>query len=198
MVTVISIILMFVAFFICLSVHEAAHAFISNKLGDPTSKHMGRMTLNPLAHIDIFGTVLIPLLLISQGLPAFGWAKPVMVDPRNFDKPSRDNFLTSLAGPVSNIVFAFLIIGLIKLIPALSFLAILVRINIILALFNLIPVPPLDGSKVWHLFLSDESYYTLEQMGPFILIAFLIFINSFGGALFTYIDQISNAVLSLI
>ena len=198
MISIIAVILTFIGFFICLSVHEAAHAFVSDKLGDPTSKHMGRLTLNPLAHIDPIGTVIVPVLLIISGLPAFGWAKPVMVDPRNFNHPARDNFFTALAGPISNILFALVIVLIIKLIPALSFLTILVQINIILALFNLIPVPPLDGSKVWHLMLSDESYYTLERMGPFILIAFIIFINSYGSSIFNFIDTVSNLFLKLI
>lgn len=195
------IILSFIGFFICLSVHEASHALIADRLGDPTSKLSGRLSLNPLAHIDLFGTVLVPLLLILSGAPVFGWAKPVMVDIRNFKNPPRDNFLTALAGPFSNFLFAILLAFVLGLITSGSLLyaliANLVIINVALGIFNLIPIPPLDGSKVWHLILPDESYYALERMGPVILIAFIIFINYSGGSFFNLISQTANALILL-
>src|ERR1039457_545872 len=93
-------------FAIC--VHESAHAWMANRLGDPTAKMLGRVSLNPLVHIDPFGTVIMPLILIVVGLPPFGWAKPTPVDPRNFTHPVRDDILTAVAGPVSNLVVAVL------------------------------------------------------------------------------------------
>ncbi|MFH1854969.1 MAG: site-2 protease family protein [bacterium] len=198
MENVITLILTFIAFFICLSVHEAAHSFIADKLGDPTSKHEGRLSLNPLRHIDLFGTILLPLFLIISGLPAFGWAKPVMVNIYNFKNPARDHFLTALSGPASNLIFAVILGVIVGLIPSLSFLTILIRINVILALFNLLPIPPLDGSKIWHLVLSEESYFNLERYGPFILIAFLLLFGSGADFLFNLGDSLSNAIIHLI
>lgn len=150
------LIITFVAFFISLSIHEAAHSWVAFKLGDPTSKFDGRLSLNPLRHIDLFGTILLPILLYisSQGQFAFGYAKPVMVNIHNFKNPPRDNFLTALAGPISNLLFASILGVIISIFPALSFLTPLVQINVILALFNILPIPPLDGSKIWHLILS--------------------------------------------
>jgi len=198
MTNLIILILTFVAFFICLSVHEAAHSLVADKLGDPTSKHEGRLSLNPLRHIDFFGTILLPLFLIISGLPAFGWAKPVMINIYNFKNPARDHFLTALSGPASNLIFAVILGLIVGLIPTLSFLTILVRINVILALFNLLPIPPLDGSKVWHLVLSEESYFNLERYGPFILIAFLLLFGSGADFLFNLGESLSNAIIHLI
>jgi len=201
MFTTLGIILSFIGFFICLSVHEASHALIADRLGDPTSKLSGRLSLNPLSHIDLFGTVLVPLLLILSGAPVFGWAKPVMVDIRNFKNPPRDNFLTALAGPVSNFLFAVVLAFILRFIASDSLpyalIANLVIINIALGIFNLVPIPPLDGSKVWHLLLPDESYFALERMGPVILIAFIIFINFSGGSFFNLISQTANALIRL-
>lgn len=191
------LIISFIAFFICLSVHEATHAWAAYKLGDPTSKFEGRLSLNPLAHIDWFGTVLLPLFLILSGLPAFGYAKPVVVNPRNFRNLKRDYLLTGLAGPGANLILAVIIGLLISIFPALNFLTLLVEINIILAVFNLVPIPPLDGSKIWQFILSDESYYTLERYGPFILIAFILLFSSVADYLFTIDFAISNFLTHL-
>jgi len=191
------LIINFAVFFVCLSVHEASHALAAYKLGDPTSKIDGRLSLNPLRHIDLFGTILLPLFLIISGFPAFGYAKPVMVNINNFQKPPRDNFLTALAGPASNLIFAFLVGILISIFPALNFLTILVQVNIILALFNLLPIPPLDGSKVWHLILSEETYLTLERFGPYILIAFILFMGSAADYLVVLTYSISNTFTHL-
>ncbi len=178
------IILSFALFLVSLSVHEAAHSYIAFKLGDPTSKFDGRLSLNPLAHIDIYGTIIIPLILIISNAPAFGWAKPVMVDIRNFKNPPRDNLLTALAGPASNLIFAFILYGVIQLVgvevlrPNLFGLLLiyLTKINIVLAIFNLTPIPPFDGGKIWHYLLGTEQYLTLEAMSNyFLIIVFILY-----------------------
>jgi len=188
-------IFLIISLLLALSFHEAAHAWTANRLGDPTAKANGRLTLNPLAHLDPFGTLALIFIHI-------GWGKPVPVDLRNLRHPSRDNFLIALSGPAVNLILA--LIGAIILhfganIPTIvDFFSTFITLNIILMVFNLLPVPPLDGSKVWHLILSDESYYTLEQMGPFILMAVLIFSYTAGGFLTNFIGSISQSIISLI
>ncbi len=191
-----------IAFFLCLSVHEAAHAWAAFRLGDPTAKLEGRMTLNPLAHIDIYGTVIVPLILAFSGAPVFGWAKPVIINPRNFKRFNRDSFLSALAGPISNFVFAVLLSIVARFLSHGSFvyaiLYLLIQINVTLGVFNLLPIPPLDGSKIWYLILPEESAYTLEKYGPLILIAVLIFSSTGNNFLFTVISIISDYLIRII
>jgi Zn-dependent protease len=167
-----------------ISVHESAHAWMANRLGDPTAKMLGRVSLNPIVHIDPFGTILMPAMLILMGFPPFGWAKPTPVDNRNFRNPVRDDILTAVAGPASNfltafvsvIVLAFILRGstdgidrLLRGADVTSPLAKLfyeaMRINVILAVFNLIPLPPLDGSHVIRHFLSYNALRTYDRIG---------------------------------
>lgn len=156
---------------LAIAIHEAAHSFAADKLGDPTPRSLGRTTLNPLAHLDPIGT----LVLLVTG--AFGWGKPAPYDPYNLRNPERDSALIALAGPASNIVLAILF-ALLLYIPSLSFIdyiiALLIRININLALFNLLPVPPLDGSKI---FLKSNPFS--QQNSLFLL--FLLILPIFGG-----------------
>ncbi len=166
--------------FIGSPIHEFSHALIATKLGDPTPRYQGRTTLNPLAHIDPRGAILILLF-------GFGWAKPVSVNTRYFRYPKRDMALTALAGPVSNILMAFIFYIAYKLLSYLpdsefmfyfsTFFYYVIQINISLAVFNLIPIPPLDGSRLLAAFLPDRIYYSLMRYERyfFLAIIFLLF-----------------------
>jgi Zn-dependent protease len=176
----------FPVFLFSLSFHEASHAWVANRLGDPTAKMMGRLTLNPLAHIDWIGTVLFPLLMfLLPGLLLFGWAKPVPVDSRNLRGGRLGGLKVSAAGPVSNVLLACVFAGVIHLIfrthvrfPMLGLLAQLLEtgviLNLMLACFNLIPIPPLDGSGVMQGILPARylaGYERFTRYGFLILIA---------------------------
>ncbi|TSC93188.1 MAG: peptidase M50 [Candidatus Berkelbacteria bacterium Licking1014_7] len=186
-----------IALIVAISFHEAAHAFSALKLGDDTAQKFGRTTLNPLAHLDLIGT----LFLLFFG---FGWGKPVPINPHNFKHPHRDEFLSSLAGPLTNFALA-IIFGL-----TLRFagniisdnlqvlFSLLTFINLILMIFNLLPIPPLDGSKILRLFISEEMYWRFSQNGLWILIA-LLFLTYFGLPIFeTIIYTPSNFLFGLI
>ena len=174
-------------FLLAITIHEFSHGYIAYRLGDPTAKNAGRLTFNPLAHLDLFGTLAIIFI-------GFGWAKPVPVDSRNFAEPRRDNLWVALAGPVSNFLTAFAF-GLIfrlfspllvgssvgEIILAMIYLAI--WINLILTMFNLLPIPPLDGFHILEGLVSYETYVKMQSFaryGPMILLG-LILISSFGG-----------------
>lgn len=178
-----------IAFLVAISVHEAAHAWMANRLGDPTAKLEGRMTLNPLKHLDLYGTIIVPIFLIFFGSPfVFGWAKPVGFDPFNLKDPRKDAGLISLSGPVANfitaIVFAFLIrltngpFSVFTIIFPLFYLIIV--INLVLGVFNLIPIHPLDGGKILVGILppkqAEETDRFLNQYG-LIIIFMLIFLS---------------------
>jgi Zn-dependent protease len=187
------------AILLALSFHEFSHGFVAYKLGDPTPEQQGRLTLNPLAHLDPIGTL---LLLVAQ----FGWAKPVMVNPMNFRGNKKNGMLlVALAGPVSNMIFAIiagLILNqLIKNIPDLNIfwgrlLFYLVLININLAIFNLIPVPPLDGSKILAGLLPYNMYgiiFKLETYGSIILLLLVV-----TNVINKIIDPVSTFMLKII
>ena len=139
-----------------LSFHEAAHAWMADRLGDPTARQLGRLTLNPLSHIDWIGTVLFPLIAFISGVPLIGWAKPVPVDMRNLQHPRRDFAIVAVAGPISNLILAVIAIMLFKTLAVTSgyvnragqLLLTSILMNVMLAIFNMIPVPPLDGGNV--------------------------------------------------
>jgi Zn-dependent protease len=161
-----------------------AHGSVANHLGDPTAKYAGRLTLNPIKHLDLFGSVLLPLFLVIMGGPVFGWAKPVPVNPYNFRDQKWGELKVSLAGPASNLLIALifsLAIRFLHLPNSLEALFSIIAIyNFLLAIFNLIPIPPLDGSWILFSFLPKSSArfrIFFQQYGMFILL-FLIF---FGG-----------------
>jgi Zn-dependent protease len=170
-----------------ITVHEVAHGWVAKKKGDNTAFMLGRLTLNPIKHIDLLGTIVIPgLLLISGTGMIFGWAKPVPVDSRHFKNPRKDMALVAIAGPVSNILMAIgwaLLIRLAIIIESdfvtlpLIYTGIAgISINLILALINLIPIPPLDGSRVLSAFLPSKwawRYNQIERYGFIILMALL-------------------------
>ncbi|MBD3333506.1 site-2 protease family protein [candidate division GN15 bacterium] len=170
------------AFLLALTVHEYFHAWMANRLGDSTARQMGRLTLNPIAHLDVMGTIVIVVSNFT-----FGWAKPVPVNPYNLRNPKRDDLLISAAGPFSNlglaVLFAvfFWLAGAMSLgipAPVLRIIDFTIWINVVLAFFNLIPVFPLDGSHILRSLLPDSMGPTLDQferVGPFILLGLLIF-----------------------
>ncbi|MCD6363322.1 MAG: site-2 protease family protein [Synergistetes bacterium] len=170
------LLLSFPAVLIALSFHEFAHAWVADKLGDPTPRYTGRLTLNPLAHLDILGTI---MLLFFR----FGWAKPVIVNPSNFRKPSRDMALVAIAGPTMNFILAFFFalpfrFGLHLGWATERFFFNALIINIALMVFNLIPLPPLDGSRIIGFFLPPkiELYYRrIERYGMIILLVLIWF-----------------------
>ncbi len=162
------------ALLVAITIHEFAHAWTANYYGDPTAKLMGRVSFNPLVHLDLVGTI---FLLVA----GFGWGKPVMVNPNNFKNPKLDNITVSLAGPMSNLFLAVILGIILRFVPlpdnASSILVIIVFFNLILMIFNLIPIPPLDGSKILSLFISDQAYLVLQQFGIFLLLILILFVN---------------------
>lgn len=171
-------------FVVAIAVHEVAHGWVAYKLGDPTAKYMGRLTINPLAHIDPIGTVILPILLIAMRSPViFGWAKPVPINFLNLRRPKRDMIWVGLAGPLANVALAFFVSSLLRFFPMAhdallqQLIVTSVLINLVLAVFNLIPVPPLDGSRILFGLLPRSyafEYMRLENYG-FLLILILLY-----------------------
>jgi Zn-dependent protease len=164
-----------VVLILSLSFHEAAHAWSAGRLGDPTARLLGRLTLNPLSHIDFIGTIVFPVLASLSGLPLIGWAKPVPVNPVNLRSPRRDFAIVAAAGPASNLLLAtggILLLAL--LVPAdvtgawhLAFLRYFVQMNVLLAVFNLLPVPPLDGGNILAGLVSERGAQVLDRVRPY-------------------------------
>lgn len=181
------VILLYVCLLFSLCVHEAAHAAMANALGDDTARQQGRLTLNPLAHIDLIGTVILPLFMLMAGPGLlFGWAKPVPFNPARLNDVRRDPVLVAIAGPLANLLLAVFFVFIARVvsiavgfdaIPSLmfQFLTGMVMLNLVLMVFNLIPVPPLDGHHVLNYFLPPRAQQAMQRIGPFgILIAILL------------------------
>ncbi len=202
--SILHIVLSLIAIFTAIVLHEVAHGYMALRLGDPTARDLGRLTLNPLAHIDPIGTILVPIVLAVLNAPLFGWAKPVPINPRNFRNPFRGMLFVALAGPGTNIALALgasiigrlllLMVpqslstasasfGMNLLISLFTLLGYFVIYNLFLAGLNLIPIPPLDGSRVLTYFLPTEGrriMFSLERYGFFIFAA-LLYLGVFNG-----------------
>lgn len=162
-------------------IHEVAHGYTADRLGDPTARYAGRLTLNPLPHLDLMGSIILPVLTYFGGGFIFGWAKPVPYDPRNIDARWGEAAV-AFAGPLSNIllalVFGLLLQGGVIPLTAVPIVEYIVLINIVLAVFNLVPIPPLDGSKLLFAFLPASAMnirYTLERYGLVLVLVFVFF-----------------------
>lgn len=187
--------------FTAVPVHECAHAWVAEKMGDDTGRKQGRITLNPFAHLTLWGS----LMMILVG---FGWGKPVSVDPRNFKNPKKGMVLTALAGPASNFIMAFLSMIVYKVLAFLSFakdsstldmlatvFVYITLINISLAVFNFLPIPPLDGSKIFNAILPEKWYFTIMKYENFIFIALIILVYS--GLLDTPLSFLQDKVIDV-
>ncbi|MEE8677943.1 MAG: site-2 protease family protein [Olsenella sp.] len=197
-------------------VHEVAHGWVAYKLGDPTAKNSGRLTLNPKAHLDPFGSIVLPLIMVLLKGPVFAYAKPVPYNPRNLRHPDRDEVLVAIAGPASNILQALIGALLFDILypvlplslygPAYWLLYILssyVYVNLMLAFFNLIPLPPLDGSKIIMPLLHGEArqkYYAIQQyaMPILIIVLYLVPMVFHADPLGIYLNVTADRLYSLL
>jgi Zn-dependent protease len=217
-----------VVLILAFSVHECAHAWTANRLGDPTAMMLGRVTLNPLKHLDPFGSILFPLISLVYGNFLVGWAKPTPVTARNFKNYKRDDILVTLAGPASNLISASIALillilikhllpngllsiatavaiaqhvpgvateGLPALFPVALFLYFVIFINLLLFVFNLIPLPPLDGSHILRHFLPYKALQLYDRMGMFALLLLFLLGGRFISALFYPIYNVFNQIL---
>jgi Zn-dependent protease len=198
----------YVVLLFSLSVHESAHAWTALKQGDPTAQSLGRITLNPLAHIDIIGTVVMPLVMIFTHVPLLGWAKPTPVDPRHFRDLRRGQIVVSGAGPVSNLLLALVATaGLFVAVRVLSeplrdqplvvLLSMVVQLNVMLAVFNLVPLPPLDGSHIFEWALPGGiGHRYVRAIAPYGGLVLLALVMS--GWLWRVLSPVHEAIVRLL
>jgi Zn-dependent protease len=195
----------FIVLLFSLTVHETAHAWTADRLGDPTARLLGRVSLNPIVHADPIGTVLFPLIAMVSGAPLIGWAKPVPVIVRNLGHPRRDFMLVAAAGPASNLVMAVAAAIVLRVVvatlgesgvsaPIESILDRAIPLNVLLALFNMIPIPPLDGGNVLAGLLPPPLAVVFNQIRPFGFI--LLYALMFTGALYAIIGPPSRLIMS--
>lgn len=201
--------------------HEASHGFAAYKLGDTTAQRAGRLSFNPLKHVDPFGTVIMPLLLIAMNMPVFGYAKPVPYNPAYFENPRKGDLIVGLAGPAANLVMAvlaglvawalYLVLPVAQLVQQsdlfyyfyLMFLPMFALINLYLMFFNLLPIPPLDGSSIFAFFLPPKylpKYYKVQQYAlpvfliVVLLLPYVLHFNPIG----LYLDATAGSVANLL
>jgi Zn-dependent protease len=205
-----TLVLTFIGLLLALSVHEASHAWSASALGDPTARLQGRVTLNPVVHIDPIGTVLLPLVAFAVNAPIIGWAKPVPVNTRYLRHPRRDFMWIALAGPASNIALALLASVVLRALPLLAissgaidiltpvftFAQRFLVLNVLLAVFNMIPVPPLDGSNVVAALLPNEAAAHWDRIRPYGI--FILYGLMFTGLLWQIIGPPSELLLGLL
>lgn len=211
-VYIIQLLLSLPIIFLALSLHETAHGFVAYKLGDPTAKNLGRLTLNPIKHLD-------PIGFLCMLLAGFGWAKPVPINSRNFRKPRRDIALTSIAGPISNLLLALVFVVILRLTDEplsrmmysanfimgkpydhivyyiYNFIYIAIILNINLAVFNLLPIPPLDGSKILYMFLPPRIYFKIAPYERYISIAFMLLLAT--GVISPLLNTVTDFITGL-
>lgn len=201
------IVLAFIVLLFSLTVHETAHAWTADWLGDPTARTLGRVSLNPIVHADLIGTVIFPIVALTTGAPLIGWAKPVPVNARRLGHPRRDYMVVAAAGPCSNLLLAFAADLLLHIIPVspvrggeanvsaplASMLGHAVQLNVLLAVFNLIPVPPLDGSNILTGLLPPAAARGFDRLRPYgFLILYALMLT---GGLAYLVDPASNLIL---
>ena len=205
---VISVVVAIVVLLLSLTIHEAAHAWSADLLGDPTAQRLGRVSLNPIVHIDPIGTLLFPLLSYLSNLPLIGWAKPVPVNPANLHPHwARKYMLIAAAGPASNLVLAVVAAIGLQLIgfgggstpvtaQIFNFLRVTVVLNVLLAVFNMIPVPPLDGGNVLAGLLKGPAAEALNRIRPYGI--FILYGLLFTGILWKIVEPIQFAILQML
>jgi Zn-dependent protease len=202
------IVIAFTVLLFSLTVHEMAHAWTADRLGDPTARLLGRVSLNPLVHADPIGTFLFPLIAMLFGVPLIGWAKPVPVSVRRLRRERRDYVLVAAAGPASNLIMAFLAALLLTIVPVspvvlgegnvsapvATLLSLAVRLNVLLAIFNMLPIPPLDGGNVLSGLLPPRAAAAFDQIRPygFLLLYALLLTDGF----YYFVVRPSNFVRS--
>jgi len=192
---------------VSLAFHELAHGAVAAALGDPTARLNGRLTLNPIRHLDLFGSgMLVLTFLISQGSYVFGWAKPIPVDPRRMRHPQRDMMLVGAAGPLTNLLMAAVMAGLLhisgdNLSLATRVLRLAFTINIVLALINLIPIPPLDGYRIIGGLMPPQLYsrwLALDRYAIYALLAFVLLIRLGSGVFSNVVDATIRGMASVL
>jgi len=197
-----TLLMLFIILIFSVILHECAHGLAAERCGDPTARQAGRITLNPIPHLDPIGSILIPGIMILMSLVTgsgfiFGWAKPVPINPYNFNDPKRDMMWVGLAGPATNFAVALFLALVFRLLAVSASLGAVIlfygiTINLILGFFNLIPIPPLDGSRILTGLLPEEYAYKLSRIEPFgFMILIILFISGIFSFIFTLVLRLS-------